>query len=366
MELLSVGPPGLDSSGYGEMQRRILLALEDVGWNVTMRPFASLNALIEDDPGKYRLDKMRKKPLPPPGSPLLFFGPAVLFYPNPNYYNIGFTMTEFDRISKEWADKCNSMDEVWVPSRFNFEIFISAGVLPEKIHIMPLGVDTRHFFPPKDRKDKEKFSFLSSFELIQRKGCDLLIEAFCQEFCAGEPAELVIKAFENWGKYDPSGKTLTELLHNIQKKYPKAAAISLKKELILYSEVPSLYQDADCCISASRGEGWNLPAMEAMACGIPVIAYNWSGHTEFLNHDNSFLMEIPGLEEIKNGVPTGARWVKADTDSLRKMMRYVFENPSEAIQKGEKSRENIAEKYSIENIARMITSRIKNRNGAYV
>lgn len=361
MELLSVGPPGLDSSGYGEMQRRILLALENLGWSIAMRPFASLNETILDEINQERLANMEKRPLPPAGSPKLFFGPPPVFYANKNFYTIGFTMSELDRISKDWVDKCNSLNEIWVPSRFNYQTFASSGVLPDKLHIVPLGVDTWHFRPAEVKKEKERFVFLSCFELIPRKNCDLLIEAFYEEFSTGEPVELVIKAFENWGRYDPRGSRIADILQSIQKKCPGSASVTLKTELVPYSELPSLYREADCYISASRGEGWNLPAMEAMACGIPAIAFNWSGHTEFLSHANGFLVDIPGLEEIPDGYNKGARWVKADKDSLRKTMRYVVEHPSEVIAKGNQARLDIVSKYSIEIVARKITSRLKKR-----
>ncbi|MFZ5595897.1 MAG: glycosyltransferase family 4 protein [Bacillota bacterium] len=359
MKLLSVGPPGLDSSGYGEMQRRILLALEDLGWQITLRPFDSLNIKIEDRANAPRLKQMEENQLPPPGSPLLYFGPALLFNPDPDYYNIGFTMAEVDRISREWADRCNSMDEVWVPSRFNYNAFTSCGVLPEKLRIMHLGVDTQHFKPSREPKSGNKFSFLSCFELIPRKGCDTLMEAFCEEFDPGEPVELIIKSFENWGKHDPQGKAISNLLDDVQKKYLKTPSITLEKSVIPYSELPSLYKRADCQISASHGEGWNLPLMEAMACNIPVIAVNWSGHTEYLTDYNSFLIEAAGFTDANSPIYPDARWAVVDKRSLRRMMRYVVEHPLEVKQKGNRARRDVLRRFSINKIARQISFRLQ-------
>ncbi|MDK2820433.1 MAG: hypothetical protein PWP31_398 [Clostridia bacterium] len=361
MELLAIGPPGLDASGYGEMQRRILLALEDLGWKVTLRPFRSLNTLIKDPINESRLKNMEKNPLPPPGSVQIFFCPAHMFEANSKYYNVGFTMTEADKVDKKWVEKCNSMDEVWIPSRFNYETFLTCGVRKEKLHIMHLGVDTNHFKPAKSTNSKKKVTFISSFELIPRKGCDVLLEAFSEEFDCLEPVELVIKAYENGGRYDPQGKTLSNLLQSVFKKYPKGGAIRLKKEIIPYSDLPELYQKATCYVSASRGEGWNLPAMEAMACGVPVIALRWSGHTEFLNSRNSFLVEVLGLEEIKDYWCPGARWAIVDKKALRQKMRYVAENRYDVKRKGFEARKYVEQKYSIEKIAFKISKRLLNR-----
>ncbi|MFZ5652179.1 MAG: Gfo/Idh/MocA family oxidoreductase [Bacillota bacterium] len=361
MKLLSIGPPSLDSSGYGEMQRRILLALEDLGWTITLRPFPSMNEHIEDTINRPRLKKMEERPLPPPGSPLLFFAPAPMFQPNPNYYNVGFTMTEVDRINREWVDKCNRMNEVWVPSRFNYDIFLSHGVRPEKLRIMHLGIDTRHFKPSRRDEGKPRFTFLSCFELIPRKSCDILMEAFCEEFQSHEPVELVIKSFENGGRYDPEGKALAKIMQSITGKFPDHPPIILKKHILPYSELPTLYKDADCFISTSRGEGWNLPLMEAMSCGVPAIALNWSGQTEFLTPLNSYLLDVPFLEEISEPWCPGCQWAAVDKNSLRRAMRTAFDQPLATREKGNKSRLDIRKKFSVKTIAEQITLRLKKK-----
>ena len=65
------------------------------------------------------------------------------------------------------------------------------------------------------------------------------------------------------------------------------------KECDIYFTVPtiptigmaSLYHSADVGIQVSRGEGWDLPLVEMLACGIPTIATNCMGHSEYLEND---------------------------------------------------------------------------------
>lgn len=50
--------------------------------------------------------------------------------------------------------------------------------------------------------------------------------------------------------------------------------IVLKEEIVARA-MPSLYKAADAFVLPSRGEGWGIPYMEAMAMGLPTIGTNW-------------------------------------------------------------------------------------------
>jgi glycosyltransferase involved in cell wall biosynthesis len=52
----------------------------------------------------------------------------------------------------------------------------------------------------------------------------------------------------------------------------------------------------DCGVFPSRGEGWNLEALELMACGKHVIVTDYSAHTEFCTKDNANLVTITEKE----------------------------------------------------------------------
>ena len=52
-------------------------------------------------------------------------------------------------------------------------------------------------------------------------------------------------------------------------------------------ELRWLYAASDAFVLQTRGEGWCLPAMEAMSMALPVILTNASGTTEYLTRKNS-------------------------------------------------------------------------------
>eukprot|EP00041_Stephanoeca_diplocostata_P020146 m.444340 g.444340 ORF g.444340 m.444340 type:complete len:277 (+) comp21489_c0_seq11:206-1036(+) len=71
-------------------------------------------------------------------------------------YTIGRTMFETDTIPSEWVNRCNAMDEIWVPTEFHRQTFAAAGVLPTKLVVIPEPVDVDRFTPdlawPKNRQ----------------------------------------------------------------------------------------------------------------------------------------------------------------------------------------------------------------------
>jgi len=74
--------------------------------------------------------------------------------------------------------------------------------------------------------------------------------------------------------------------------------------------------------------------MEAMACGKPVIGTNWSGNTQFMTNENSYLLDyklVPVPEAGWREIPTyrGHRWAEPDRDQLVEVMRRVVESREE-------------------------------------
>jgi glycosyltransferase involved in cell wall biosynthesis len=88
------------------------------------------------------------------------------------------------------------------------------------------------------------------------------------------------------------------------------------------------YRKSHCMISTSFGEGKNIPAMEAMTTGIPVIATNFGGHTVWLSDEYAYPLDWePHISEM--GLSA-----KADVEHLKKLMWHVYTNRDEAREKG--------------------------------
>jgi len=89
---------------------------------------------------------------------------------------------------------------------------------------------------------------------------------------------------------------------------------------------------------------------------LPVISTNWSGNTEFMREDNSFLVPVSAMVPALN---VGHQWAQPSIDHLKKHMRYVFENPTKAKEIGKKARSDIAASYDLDRVAQIVLDKLK-------
>ena len=153
-------------------------------------------------------------------------------------------------------DEVETADCVFVLSSYQRSTFVEAGVDPGKLRLTPLGVDLRTFTPG-PRTDDGVFRVAFAGQITQRKGISYLLDAF--QRAALPRSELV-------------------LIGN----FHRDAAPILRRPGVRHVphlprwELPEQYRRADVFVLPSLVEGFGLTALEAMACGVPVIV---SGHT---------------------------------------------------------------------------------------
>src|SRR5215813_5478408 len=106
---------------------------------------------------------------------------------------IAFVVWETTILPPAKINVLRSMDEVWTPSRWGRQLLVNNGIEASKVRVVPKGVDVQKF-KPELRQDvaanRFRFLFVGKWEV--RKGVEDLIRAFCAEFRAVEPVELVL------------------------------------------------------------------------------------------------------------------------------------------------------------------------------
>jgi len=370
-------------SGYASLARNFLLGMDRYGIRVSLDPATTTYEGDFDADTWERLIKMVQRK-PNKSAPFVHFHPpcgfkgedyfedARKFYAGHSRY-IGQTIFETDGIPHDWVVSLNKMDEVWVVNEFNFDTFSRAGVIPDKIRIMPLGMNPKGFDPAGTEKimlpGGKSYNFVSMFEWTKRKGWDILLEAYMKEFDYREDVNLVLFVYRGTGTNIEDKETATEKAArftmeklNLDPVYtPK---VTIVEKVFPNNYIPKIFNAADCFVLPSRGEGWGIPYMEAMTMGVPTIGTGWGGNTAFMNNDNSYLIDVPGLEPVDdeqiadNPYYKGQKWAVPDVESTRRHMRSVFENRKEAKEKGRFAREDILRNWTIDNVGRAIRDRL--------
>jgi len=141
--------------------------------------------------------------------------------------------------------------------------------------------------------------FLSVFEWSYRKGWDVMLAAWAAAFGPDDDVSLVLRTSPVMDRKGPVSPASTNSCAR------SAARDRMSRQLwSLTSHFPRRGAAALChrrrVCQCVEGEGWGRPMMEAMACRLPTIGTRWSGNLEFMNDDNSLLIDIEGLRPVSD------------------------------------------------------------------
>jgi len=279
---------------------------------------------------------------------------ADFFRKTSKKYDVGYSMLEVTGLPEDWVAGCNRMNEVWVPASFNVDTFRNSGVTVP-IHVMPLGVDPMYFNPQiRSERASDSFTFLSVFEWGERKAPEVLLRAFAREFAQHEDVMLLLSVFNR----DPAVDVRKEIA-NLNLPRSARIVVMLNPEFADY-QMGALYKSADCFVLPTRGEGWGQPALEAMACGLPVIATGWGGIADFLDDEVGYPIGYRMTPaEARCPYYEGFDWAEPDEDHLRARMREVVNAFDLAQVKGRKAAQRVAHKYTWQHSAERIAARLR-------
>ncbi|MCG3210039.1 MAG: D-inositol-3-phosphate glycosyltransferase [Anaerolineae bacterium] len=367
-------------SGYSFLSRQTITGLHRQGVPVAAQPFAADERFVDQLTPSERAYWEKLIESKQPGGLYICFHPPVLwdgtdvfaFYrqQNPDQKGyVGLTMFETDRLPAGWAKACNGMDEVWVPTTFNRDTFARAGVDPAKLRVVPFGLDTTIYNPravqPLSVPGKKGFTFLSVFQWNKRKGWDVLLKAYLQAFTAADDVCLVIRAYPDRVKEPPIRQRIDEYVRQLGYNPANIPPIIWLDQFINEKDMPALYAAADAFVLPTRGEGWGIPFMEAMAMGLPTIATRWSAHLDFMSDDNSFLIDIDGLAAVdadqtfENPFYTpDQQWAEPSVAHTAAQMRYVFDHQAEARSVGARARAHITANWSPQRTVDWVMERV--------
>lgn len=252
-----------------------------------------------------------------------------------NPFRIVYTMFESDKIPDDWKEYLDAADLVLVPSKWCQDVFEKCGV---KTEVVPLGYDDEAFTyreRPKKEETREDFVFLHYNAFNLRKGFLEVFKAFDQAFDPSEPVKLVLKTTVD-NPYD-------RFPFINKDRNPK---VIVNNEKMTDKQLADLCGSADAFVFPSRGEGFGMTPLEAMATGLPTIVPNAHGISHYFNSDYMYEVKVkemaPAIYSRYKGQDVGKMPI-CDVDDLARQMRYIYEHQEEAAEKGRLAAEYVAQ-----------------------
>jgi glycosyltransferase involved in cell wall biosynthesis len=214
-------------------------------------------------------------------------------------HRVLFSMWETDVLPNKFRRWLEHFDQVVVPCQHNVELFSQ---FHNDVSYCPLGVDHK-FWKPIDTSDNGVFRFQGGGSLWHRKGLDVLVKAF--NALKLPDAELHIKAAPH--AHDTPTRNLGE-------------KVFLNREWMSPEEQRAWYNKANCFVAASRGEGFGLMPLQAIASGIPTILSDSTGQSQFAH------LAFGVVPCTKSKAETIGQWDEPNQKVLEELMMDAYRN----------------------------------------
>lgn len=213
-----------------------------------------------------------------------------------------------------------NFDALLTPSHFVKEALERSGV---RLPVFNVGYapDLRPFLALADAgppTGNRPYTFLHVSSCLPRKGVDVLVRAFYKSFRRTDNVRLFIKGFDDYG-----GQRLTKDLSDLRALDQNAPEMSFIGKEMGQSDVLALYAMADCVVLPTRGEGFNLPAAEAIAAGKRLIVTGYGGHMDFVSNYYADFIKYRLTPSSSFVASPGSEWAEPDLPHLIQTLRSV-------------------------------------------
>ena len=310
-------------------------------------------------------------------------------------FNIGCTAgIEATACKAEWIEGLNRMDMNWVSSKFAKEIFqnmvydkqdpktkqtVAKIKLEKPVEVIFEGADlsTYKVIKPTEIKTidlksiKEEFCYLfvghwmNGIQGHDRKNVGVLVQSFFDAFKGGigkKPA-LILKCSVGVASY-MSRDIILDKIKRIRDTY---GDVNLPNIYLINgefndSEMNELYNHpkVKAMVSHTKGEGFGRPLLEFGLTGKPIIASGWSGHTDFLNTENSVL--LPGvLENVHESAANAwlikeAQWFQVNPKVAVSSFKEVYKHYKKYSNRSRKQKQHVKDNFSWEKMRDLVQS----------
>lgn len=229
----------------------------------------------------------------------------------------------------------NTGARIVTPSEWSKAGLIRSGVHADRIAVVPLGVDPQLYHPPAPehraalRKSfgwENEFVFLNIGGCTDRKGIRPLLKAFALTLERYPHSRLVLKGSELLYPSKDEIARAGHLVLSSAEREKVASQVTYLGHHLTFEQLVQLYHAADAYVSPYLAEGFNLPVLEAMACGLPVICTKGGPTDDFTRPELAFPIESRLLPLHIDGENL---WVlEPNVEHLTILMQNLIEQPA--------------------------------------
>ena len=246
------------------------------------------------------------------------------------YTNTHFIVWETSDINESWKSSISYInpDSIVTACEMNKKTFMKYS---DNVKIIPHPVDelSDRAIPVHNVKlNKNNFNIFTTSQWTDRKGKELLIAAYLSEFKDHDDVALTIKTYTS-AEY----RSQEDIINNIKKvkfcidpENKSKCKINLLTNFISFDNMNWLYKKSDLFCSLTKGEGYGLTIMESIVRGIPVLVPKEGGHIDYVDRDNSFLVDGMWDTCIYRDVvyTADSDWFICNIKDARKKMREAY------------------------------------------
>lgn len=238
-------------------------------------------------------------------------------------------------------------------SQLSYDVFKKSGIPESIMKVVPHGYNPE-FIERKDiyklNTDRKRKILVNIQQNHMRKNFPGILESWGKAFTDKDDVVLVAKLKRKIDK--KTDISWLDEYTKMKKRFKNHAPILIVDQYI--PMISDLYRACDIVFSASHMEMFNLPMLEGMAAGKLVIGSNFGGNVDFMNNDNSLL-----IDGIIDRAPKemfywefnvlGSCYYPSSDHAAEQLRRAAFEHES-LMQKFSPGIEKIKQDYTWENV----------------
>lgn len=233
---------------------------------------------------------------------------------------VGHWFWELPQLPPDWRPALSLVHKIFVNTTFVADAVRTLST-STAVHVVPYPITPPTNATRVNGGSAMPFTVLFAFNVLSnftRKNPCAVITAFRRAFGEDPSARLVIKHANaaHW----PQSKAL------LNAAVGEATNITLIGDTLHQTAMDDLYRQADVVMSLHRAEGLGLVIAEAMLRGIPVVATNWSGNTDFLDAGTGYPIGydlVPVSDPQGNYSGDGQYWADASIDEAAIALRIL-------------------------------------------